>query len=171
MKRPKRALFSSTIVLVALALGLVAKFERYRPTERFNAAQFEQRLTQSMAASGWQREDRATAKNREAYETFAFRHPGCGVTFSVIVLGHTTGLVPLIRLEHGEDMVLLQGGRIVDRPSARHLQFEKLINAVLARFNPAAKDVAPIIALIPSPRTVGKLCNNVALPNFSVEIY
>ena len=105
-------------LLFCLLAGGAAKAVRY--ADRF-APQTDAvigQLNTMLGEAGWRKLASSEGRVDEPYTWVSFAKTGCQESVTISILGRTTELVPLVGMFHGGDVIYIDGGRLVEKPSA-----------------------------------------------------
>ncbi len=139
---------------VWLVLGLGAKAMRYAPEREAIAPRAERIVKSFLAERGWLLSDRVALTRAGVYVAQVFIRDGCRDLMAVVALGAADESADVVRQALGPDMAFLQGGQIVDHPSAS----ASLANTLHGGLRLATGDVTPVLAIAPAPGKAREVC-------------
>lgn len=157
-------LFASSVAVIALALGLALKADRYGPAKAPNFKIFETIIETRLRTDGWQQVTASPSVTDAAFKTLTFRHTTCPQKLKILILGHTPDLVPLLRTRFSNGLALIQDGQRVEAFDSRALQFANLWNALGRSLLLTAATTPPLIAQTPPPSAIAQTCPQTPLP-------
>ncbi len=156
---PTRAKIFLVLSILVLTIALGGKVLRYaKPPPRMNLS-FDERLTEFVQATGWQRQAPAPNAENKAVQIITFTKTQCTHPLRISIVGTTSGLESYLRQKFGDDIAFVQHGTVRDHPSLLRYQLVGIwrgAKAFLSGRSSAARE--PILAIIPAPPTNAQRC-------------
>ncbi len=153
---------SARLVLVMLvglvAAGLVTKGLRYRERFSGDTKSAEAQVGALFAQSGWRHKSDLKPAATDPYPWLVFEKTGCTTPAIVSLLNANGELRRLVDLYHMGDLVYVQNGHVVEKPSAFSRYKILLADSLSLEATPAAKKNLPLLAISPASVATDPAC-------------
>ncbi|MGE0053541.1 MAG: hypothetical protein AB7S74_04960 [Hyphomicrobium sp.] len=137
------------LIVVSMVLALVLKFERYGHEADASSDAAASRVRIFMATHDWTQAGDLNSENG-VYEQLAFRRDGCSSPVLIAFLKGNAEAAEFFRRDHAGDVMFVQGGTVVEKPSGLTRLHQKLNSQVTAMLNQASPPQMPVLAISPA---------------------
>ncbi|MCB1484670.1 MAG: hypothetical protein KDJ17_07245 [Hyphomicrobiaceae bacterium] len=142
-------LLRAGLIVAAMVLALMLKFERYGHEAVASSDAAAARVSTFMATHGWTRTGDLNSENG-VYEQLTFRRDGCTSPVLIAFLKGNAEAAEFFRRDHAGDVMFVQGGTVVEKPSGLTRLRQKLNGQVAAMLNQESPPQMPVLAISPA---------------------
>lgn len=147
------------MAIVVVVLGLAMKAARYSAPPQLSREAAAAHISVAMRGAGWQPAGPLEARVGGLYSQLLFARAGCPHPVAIALLDGNAESADFVSRAYAGDLVFVQEGQIVRRPSGLRRHWSRLIDATMRNLGWASGEMLPILAVSPAKSEARTSCD------------